>query len=65
RKFKISVRLLHPVNSNLSDTDIPVTDICYQSGFSNVSYFIKCFRKTFGVTPKQYRTQQLANNYCA
>lgn len=48
----------------LSDTDIPVTDICYQSGFSNVSYFIKCFRKTFGVTPKQYRTQQLANNYC-
>ena len=28
-----------------------VKEICYLSGFNNISYFIKCFRGHFGVTP--------------
>ncbi|TVR75087.1 MAG: hybrid sensor histidine kinase/response regulator [Marinilabiliales bacterium] len=32
-----------------------VKEVCYLSGFNNISYFIKCFRKQFGVTPAQLR----------
>ncbi len=28
-----------------------VKEICYLSGFNNVSYFIKCFKDQYGVTP--------------
>ena len=38
-------------NSNLS-----AEEICYQSGFKNLSYFYTCFRSKFGVTPNKYRT---------
>lgn len=39
----------------LIDTDIPITDICYEIGFSNFSYFIKTFKKNHKETPGNYR----------
>jgi AraC-like DNA-binding protein len=39
----------------LMETDMSVTDICFQTGFSNVSYFIRLFSKHYGITPKKYR----------
>ena len=36
-----------------------VTDAALTSGFSDVSHFIVCFRKRFGMTPSKY--QRLAN----
>ena len=39
----------------LQDTDIPVTEIAMQSGYQNVSYFIRSFKKTYGVSPLKYR----------
>ncbi|MCP1101899.1 AraC-like DNA-binding protein [Aequitasia blattaphilus] len=35
-------------------TDDSITDIAYNSGFNDLSYFIKTFKKYKGVTPKQY-----------
>ncbi len=32
-----------------------VSDIAYYLGFCSESYFIKCFKKEFGRTPKKYR----------
>ncbi len=31
-----------------------VTSACYDTGFSNVSFFIQCFREKYGVTPHQF-----------
>lgn len=31
-----------------------VTDICYAVGFTNVSYFAKCFKEQFGCIPTEY-----------
>ena len=31
-----------------------VNEVCYLVGFSNHSYFARCFQKQFGVLPKDY-----------
>ncbi|MEI8619205.1 AraC family transcriptional regulator [Pseudoalteromonas sp. Hal273] len=41
----------------MGQTDISVTDIAYDLGFSSPSYFIKQFKFHFKVTPLQYRQQ--------
>lgn len=39
----------------LRDRKNSVKEVCYQSGFNNISYFIKCFRNHFGVTPAHFK----------
>lgn len=39
----------------LRTTDRSVTEIALDSGFNDVSYFIRAFRTLYGATPKQYR----------
>ena len=39
----------------LADTHVPVTDICFEVGYSNISNFNRLFRKDRGVTPSTYR----------
>ncbi len=36
-------------------SNLSINEICYQSGFNNVSYFYMCFKEKFGTTPKNYR----------
>ena len=38
-------------------TDMSVTDIAFSSGFSDLSYFIKTFKKIKGVSPGKYRAE--------
>jgi len=38
----------------LEEKTVSVSDIAYQTGFSNHSYFSKCFRAQFGISPSQY-----------
>ncbi len=40
----------------LLETDMTITDICQQCGFSDSAYFGKVFRKTYGMTPSKYRS---------
>lgn len=44
----------------LADTELPVTDICFEVGYSNVSSFNRTFRLQRGLTPSAYR--RLARN---
>lgn len=37
-----------------------VSEVCYESGFENVSYFIRTFKKYKGMTPKAYSNSLLS-----
>ena len=38
------------------DKSLSVSEICEKSGFNDVNYFIKVFKKKTGMTPKKYQT---------
>lgn len=43
----------------LVTTNMKVSQICDDTGYSNVSYFCKSFKDNFGVTPDKYRDMHL------
>ena len=48
------LRLEH-AKQMLQETDISVTEVAMQSGYQNISYFIRSFKKMYGVSPLKYR----------
>lgn len=44
----------------LLKTDMPITDVAYSCGFSDLSYFIKVFKRHMGLSPGKFRS--LGNN---
>lgn len=44
--------------SLLKDMQLTLTEVMYMVGYSNMSYFIKCFQAEFGVTPKKFSEKQ-------
>lgn len=42
----------------LLNTNLPLKEIAYQTGFANVSYFHKQFKRFTGLTPNQYRQKK-------
>ena len=53
-KYVTYLRLEH-AKQLLQNSDIPVTEVAMLSGYQNVSYFIRSFKKTYGVSPLKYR----------
>ena len=49
-----TVRLEHS-DHLLKNTNLPVSEIAYQCGFSCIAYFNKLFKAEFGVSPSVYR----------
>jgi AraC-like DNA-binding protein len=39
----------------LADSDMGVTDICFEIGYANISNFNRSFRQQRGMTPSAYR----------
>ena len=50
-RISLSRRMLETGNDTISD-------IAFQCGFENPSYFSKCFRECFGLLPNEYRGQR-------
>ena len=43
-------------------TDKSASEIAYEVGFKESSYFGKCFKKKFGMTPLEYRNKQTSKD---
>ena len=52
--YLTNVRILHAVDELLY-TDVPVTRVAYDCGFTSAALFNKVFKKTHGVTPTEFR----------
>lgn len=42
----------------LENHQFTISEVMYMVGYSNASYFARCFSEKFSMTPKQYREQQ-------
>ena len=58
--FINSIRMKEAQRIILSNPNILVSDVAIQVGFNTPKYFSKCFKKQFGVFPKEY-AEQLKN----
>ncbi len=56
-EYLISYRL-NEAKKLLLHSDLSVTEVCFQCGFSDSSYFGKAFRKAYGLTPREFRSQK-------
>lgn len=45
----------------LQNTDTSITDICFDSGFENLSHFYHLFKKQFGTSPASFRKKHQKN----
>lgn len=55
-KFVNDYRLVH-ASKLLAEKTISITEICYESGFNNFSYFNKSFKEFTGKSASQYRQE--------
>ncbi len=39
-----------------------VTEICFECGFRNLSYFLRSFKAKYGLSPKEYRQMPISGN---
>lgn len=53
-QYLIDIRINRSIDM-LSDTDMSITDICYQVGFNDLSHFCRTFKRQVGVSPGYYR----------
>lgn len=54
--YLTNVRVFHAADQLLY-TDAPVTLVAYNCGFTSAAFFNKVFKKTYGVTPTEFRRQ--------
>ena len=57
-----SFRIQHAATL-LCTTELPVTEICLESGFNNLGHFMKEFKKATGFTPLQFRKQNIEETF--
>lgn len=46
---------LRKAESYLLETQLPISEIAYRTGFTDPAYFTMCFRTNYGITPSAYR----------
>lgn len=43
----------------LTETDRPITEICFECGFGNLSHFLRSFKKKYNLTPRDFRKNSI------
>ncbi|MEK6795109.1 MAG: helix-turn-helix domain-containing protein [Spirochaetota bacterium] len=56
--YLLKLRVMHA--SRLLSSDAPITDIAYESGFSDSNYFTRQFKRVMGVSPREFRVRSTA-----
>jgi len=56
--FVLSIKLKRAAQEIIANRDENIADIAYRCGFNTPSYFIKCFKKFYGVTPLVFRKNE-------
>jgi len=47
----------------LLNTNMKIVDICCRVGYTNLSYFCKCFQEDYGFTPEKFRCSIINGNW--
>lgn len=55
KRLSIAERMLNNPNCRINE-------ICYSIGFNTPSYFTKCFRKAYGMSPSEYKERNASYN---
>lgn len=55
----VTIHRIRYAKNLLISTDIPITEICYLSGFGSFSNFSRAFLKSTGKTPSKYREKKI------
>ena len=50
---------LNYADNLLRTSQMPITEVAYESGFGSLSYFSRCFCKEYGISPQEYRRKHL------
>ena len=53
-EYLLSIRI-NNAKKLLIQTKLYIDDICYESGFNNISFFNRKFKELTGITPREYR----------
>ncbi len=61
-EFITNIRLKKSLKVLIDEPELSITDVGYKLGFSSPSYFTKCFREVFGITPVKYRKDNAVIN---
>ncbi|HHB79634.1 MAG TPA: AraC family transcriptional regulator [Saprospiraceae bacterium] len=49
---------VHHAGRILLSSKMTIAQVCYESGFNNLSYFNRKFKETMGLTPKEFRQRE-------
>lgn len=56
-----SVERLSKALKLLTNIELNISEIAYTIGYNDPKYFTRCFRRSFGITPKEFRRQYMLN----
>lgn len=54
----VNARRISVAKNLLRRKDLPIQQVCFLSGFNDVPYFSRLFKRTEGITPKEYRRRE-------
>mgnify|MGYP002428708328 FL=1 len=54
----VNARRISVEKNLLRRKDLPIQHVCFLSGFNDVPYFSRLFKRTEGIMPKEYRRRE-------
>ncbi|WP_312187938.1 response regulator [Sphingobacterium sp.] len=64
-EFIKNIRLKHACQIMQKDRSISVSEVAFETGFSDPRYFATCFKAAFGMTPSEFQKNEAPNAFIA